>query len=343
MTVDKPYIIHDIIKGEHLNSPLDSFQAMTGYDSADNSGPTITHTLRGDLTASDMENAGFTGEAPGITYQLVDEDATRSYTGPFPSPSSSPSPTKRQITKLDIDFILGEYLSMEEAEKLMRDHTFPNSDDPSKPLRYYIDSEFSTEEHKVFFKGYEEVNGNITSIYRDRTARPVIVQRGSANLVDWTMTNVTVLIGLPNLLSPRFWENKILVNNVESKYNLPADAYGHSLGGALSESGGAKGNIMTYNKGAGILSPFKNIILGIDQDQVDLYTPGDIVSILGVSFGNPNKQVVPLRPLQPAVMYDSTFIGPQAPVQDSTTSIIQRIVDNHDTANLLNYRSTLSR
>ena len=158
-----------------------------------------------------------------------------------------------------------------------------------------------------------------------------------------TQAPFVAITGSPNPLTPRFWQNKILVSNVESKYNLPADAYGHSLGGALSASGGVKGDIIVYNRGTGILSPFRNLIFGIESNQIDLYTPGDGVSILGVSFGNPNTQVVPLRPLQPAVMYDSTFIGPLPLVQDSTTSLIQQIVDNHSSENLLNYKSTLSK
>lgn len=140
------------------------------------------------------------------------------------------------------------YLNQAEASKKLKD------------LGYTYDKQLSTNESKVFV---------------DQQGNPNIAFRGSKRVEDFLRTDVLQFIGL-GAYDKRFQEAKRLTSLVEEKYGKPADVFGHSLGGKLSEVSGAKGNIYTYNKATGLADIGKKI----PKNQKDIRTTGDIVSAI---------------------------------------------------------------
>ena len=130
-----------------------------------------------------------------------------------------------------------------------------------KHLGYTYDPQLSTNESKVFI---------------DKDGKPNIAFRGSKRVTDFLVSDLLQGIGLQNY-DKRFQEAKHLTKMVEDKYNQPANTFGHSLGGKLSEASGAHGNIYTYNKATRIFDIGKTI----PQNQVDVRTTGDVVSMIG--------------------------------------------------------------
>ena len=138
-------------------------------------------------------------------------------------------------------------------------------------LGYKYDPELSTNESKVFL---------------DRQGRPNIAFRGSKRIFDdFLGSDVKLALGLEKY-DKRFQEAKHLTNLVENKYHQPANVFGHSLGGSLAEKSGAHGNIVTYNKGAGLF----DIGRTIPKKQIDIRTTSDPVSLLSTTqyhkYGN---------------------------------------------------------
>jgi hypothetical protein len=133
-----------------------------------------------------------------------------------------------------------------------------------KGLGYKYDPELSTNESKVFV---------------DKKGRPNIAFRGSKRIVDdFLGSDLKLALGLEKY-DKRFQEAQKLTKLVEEKYQKPANVFGHSLGGTLAEKSGAHGQIMTYNKGVGILDIGKKI----PQNQTDFRNKNDIVSVLSLT------------------------------------------------------------
>jgi hypothetical protein len=131
-------------------------------------------------------------------------------------------------------------------------------------LGYNYDSELSSPEAKVF---------------TDHSGKPHIAFRGSQRIKDdWLGADVKLLFGLEKY-DRRFQEAKHLTKLVEDKYNRGADVFGHSLGGSLAEKSGARGQIVTYNNGAGIF----DIGRKLGDNQTDIRRQNDVVSLLGVT------------------------------------------------------------
>jgi hypothetical protein len=57
---------------------------------------------------------------------------------------------------------------------------------------------------------------------------------------------------------------------------MVADVYGHSLGASLGSYSGAKGNIVSYNKGVGL----GDIGRTVPKNETEIRRSGDIVSAL---------------------------------------------------------------
>ena len=139
---------------------------------------------------------------------------------------------------------------------------------------YELDKKLSTNESKVFI---------------DSEGNPNIAFRGSAVTKDFLFSDPLLAIGASRF-DPRFKDAQNLTKQVEKKYSKPADVFGHSLGGFLSEKSGAKGNIYTYNKGVG----YGDIGKTIPKNQTDIRTNTDIVSALALTqkYKNGNLETI---------------------------------------------------
>ena len=156
--------------------------------------------------------------------------------------------------------------------KKILEASYQNQKEASKSLAgmgYKYDPELSTNESKVFL---------------DKHNRPNIAFRGSKRVSDFVLSDAALAVGLEKY-DRRFKEAKHLTQLVEDKYKQPVNVFGHSLGGKLSESSGAHGKIVTFNKGAGIFDIGKTI----PKNQTDIRTTSDPVSILSTSQKHEGK------------------------------------------------------
>jgi hypothetical protein len=161
---------------------------------------------------------------------------------------------------------------MKTKKKSILEASYLNQNEASQKLSnlgYKYDHDLSTPESKVFADG---------------KGKPHIAFRGSKRVMDYLGSDVKLALGLDKY-DRRFREAKHLTQLVESKYGQGADVYGHSLGGSLAEKSGAKGKIVTYNKGAGIF----DIGRKIGANQVDHRTKNDVVSLLSLTQSHHNK------------------------------------------------------
>jgi hypothetical protein len=110
------------------------------------------------------------------------------------------------------------------------------------------------------------------------TGFPLIVHRGSSTATDWLLKDVLITTGITSAFnnSPRLSSARDTTKKTEAKYGLPADAFGHSLGGRIAEHSGANGIIMTFNKAVGLFDARTQV----NKNQVDYRSPKDIVSVL---------------------------------------------------------------
>lgn len=130
-------------------------------------------------------------------------------------------------------------------------------------LGYTFDKKLSSNESKVFI---------------DQQGNPNIAFRGSTTVKDWLISDPLLGIGFEKY-DPRVKQSQALTKQVEKKYNKPVDVFGHSLGGSLAERSGATGNIITYNKGAGI----EDIGKTIPKNQTDIRSKADIPSLFSLT------------------------------------------------------------
>ena len=157
------------------------------------------------------------------------------------------------------DLVKASYSSQKDASKLLNGN-------------YTIDPQLSKMNTKVFLDR--------------RSNKPVILHRGTTTIKD-VFDDGLLAVGLGRF-SGRNKQAKRLTKKVEAKYNAPATAVGHSLGGWLAERSGGHGDILTYNKAVGLgdIGTKKN-----SQRQFDVSTRGDLVSGLGITQ-KANKEVL---------------------------------------------------
>ena len=162
------------------------------------------------------------------------------------------------------DLVKASYAPQKEASKILNNN-------------YTIDPQLSKMNTKVFLD--------------KRTNKPVILHRGTTTIKD-VFDDGLLAVGLGRF-SKRNKEAQRLTKKVEAKYNAPATAVGHSLGGWLSERSGNHGEINTFNKAVGLGDMFtkKN-----SKRQFDVNTQGDLVSALGITQ-NSNKEQLPNKNL----------------------------------------------
>lgn len=149
-------------------------------------------------------------------------------------------------------------------------------------LGYKYDPTLSTNDSKVFI---------------DKKGNPNIAFRGThKGRYKDVISDLAVASGL-HRYDTRFKEAKHLTKLVEDKYDRPANVFGHSLGGKLSEESGAKGHIYTDNKAAGLFDIGKTI----PKRQTDYRNKNDAVSLLSVTqshpHGNLHTKILPNDPL----------------------------------------------
>jgi hypothetical protein len=128
-------------------------------------------------------------------------------------------------------------------------------------------------------KGYrldKELSTASTKVFVNQRGVPTIGHRGSKRVSDW-FDNALLAVGLGRF-GPRHREAKAITQKVEAKYGKPANAIGHSLGGRLAETSGARGRVVTYNKAAGLADIGKRT----SSNQVDYRTSIDLPSLLSV-------------------------------------------------------------
>jgi len=143
-------------------------------------------------------------------------------------------------------------------------------------------------ENRMSKKGYsydKDLSSMESKVFVNKRGKATIVQRGSTRLSDWAEDGL-IAVGLGSLGNRQ--KKAIELNKkVEVKYGKPADAIAHSLGGRLIENSGAHGNIITYNKAAGLGDIGKTF----DKKQVDIKTNNDLPSFLS-NFQTHNVEVV---------------------------------------------------
>ena len=132
-------------------------------------------------------------------------------------------------------------------------------------------------ENRMSKKGYtydKDLSSMESKVFVNKRGKPIIVQRGSTRLSDWA-EDALIGVGLGSFGNRQ--KKAIELNKkVEQKYGKPVDAVAHSLGGRLIENSGARGNIITYNKAAGL----GDIGKSFSKKQLDIKTSEDLPSLL---------------------------------------------------------------
>jgi hypothetical protein len=117
----------------------------------------------------------------------------------------------------------------------------------------------------------EQLSGQRAKVFVDGIGKPHVVFRGTSNKHDM-ITDALIARGWGNKTN-RVKHSKKVMKEVETKYNQPGNAIGHSLGGYLAQNSGAKGKITTYNKAS-------TGVRNNNPNQTDIRTDKDIISIL---------------------------------------------------------------
>ena len=134
---------------------------------------------------------------------------------------------------------------------------------------YKLDKDLSTREARVFV---------------DEEGTPNITVRGSKTAKDFLISDPLIALGLSKY-DPRQKSTNKLIEKTKKKYQKDPNLYGHSLGGSLVNNAKTKGNITTFNKGAGAGDLFRKI----PKNQTDIRTSGDLVSALSTTQRGKNK------------------------------------------------------
>ena len=145
--------------------------------------------------------------------------------------------------------------------------------DDMKKKGYKYDNELSNMETKIFID--------------EKSGEPVIVHRGTVTVKDW-LDDAKLALGFGKS-TKRVKDAQEINKKVEAKYNKPVHNVGHSLGGFLAENAGGKGNIITYNKGAGVSDLFtkKN-----SKRQLDIFADDDLVSTIARKTQKSKREIV---------------------------------------------------
>ncbi|KAJ1617245.1 hypothetical protein T492DRAFT_1133956 [Pavlovales sp. CCMP2436] len=92
---------------------------------------------------------------------------------------------------------------------------------------------------------------NTTMLVNNRTGQPTIALRGSVTAKDWLVDDVLIAAG-SNPETERLRRARQITAAAEAKYKKKSNAVGHSPGGRIAERAGSGGEIVTFNKAAGL-------------------------------------------------------------------------------------------
>ena len=153
---------------------------------------------------------------------------------------------------------------------------------------YKPQQEASDDMKKKGYKYDNELSNMETKIFVDEeSGEPVVVHRGTVRVKDW-VDDAKLALGFGKC-TQRMKDAQEINREVEAKYNKPVHNVGHSLGGFLAENAGGKGNIITYNKGAGLGDLFtkKN-----SKRQLDIFADDDLVSTIARKTQKSKRDIV---------------------------------------------------
>lgn len=128
---------------------------------------------------------------------------------------------------------------------------------------------------KYHLKRDKDLSTMDTKVYYNDKGKAIILNRGTTTLED-VYTDFQIGIG-KGTKTKRFEKVNKITNLANKKYKR-VDSYGHSLGGFLTQESNPSGMKITHNKATGYLDLFKSI----DSNEIDLYKPGDLVSLPAV-------------------------------------------------------------
>lgn len=151
---------------------------------------------------------------------------------------------------------------------------------------YLPQSEAEQEMHKLGY-GYDRTLSNMqTKVFVSPEGTPTIVHRGTTTAKD-IIDDTLLSIGLGKA-GYRFKNAARVTKKAEQKYGKSADAVGHSYGGWLGEHSNAHGEIVTYNKAAGLGGFAKQI----NPHQTDIRTKGDLASLISLTHRGGHKETI---------------------------------------------------
>lgn len=123
-------------------------------------------------------------------------------------------------------------------------------------------------------------------LYVDNTNKKAVATfRGTHNLANDLGSDLDIFFGTKNVFGNRLKESEKFYKNIKQKYpNHELTLTGHSLGGHLASKVSKNSNdkIVTFNKGAGLLTPFEKT----KKNERSYRTPTDVVSLLSSGHRN---------------------------------------------------------
>ena len=127
------------------------------------------------------------------------------------------------------------------------------------------------------YKYDDNLSSNDAKVFVDENGKPNIAFRGTKPRFKDYVSDLALLTGLEKY-DTRFKESQRITQLVKEKYGKEPDVFGHSLGGALAEKSGSKGNIITDNKGVGV----SGIGRTVPKNQQDYRNKNDFISLLSL-------------------------------------------------------------
>ncbi|KAJ1629195.1 hypothetical protein T492DRAFT_840990 [Pavlovales sp. CCMP2436] len=178
--------------------------------------------------------------------------------------------TDNSFKRNSADLARASYLPLSDAEKLLA------------TLGYTLDRQLSRED---------------TMVVVDDRGQPTVIHRGSVTPRDWLVDDVLIAAG-SNHETQRLRRARQATLAAEAKCKTKSNAVGHSLGGRLAERAGSGGEIVTFNRAAGL----GDLGLGRNQPslngtrQTNVRTKWDAVSALSALNRRPDAtQTVVVR------------------------------------------------
>ncbi|KAJ1637700.1 hypothetical protein T492DRAFT_834280 [Pavlovales sp. CCMP2436] len=104
---------------------------------------------------------------------------------------------------------------------------------------------------KLGYKLDTKLSRDNTMVFVDRNGQPTISHRGSVTGKDWLVDDVLIAAG-SNRKTDRLRRARQITAAAEAKYKTKSNAVGHSLGKRLAERAGSGGEVVTFNKAAGL-------------------------------------------------------------------------------------------